>query len=256
MNNTLLQLSLKAAAVMMFAAMPASVPAMRRHVPAPKSSNMLPVDTVTQQAVVSSDGWAAEDALGRKVRSYRDAPRKRKDKYVAMFYWTWHQGRGDTTKTVRNISRILRRYPDADPDSLQTHSEGRALLPRRPPRTGRKQNPAEEIYPLTGRVFCLRHYAAAGRSRIALPGRVLPVSYLTIQGLTGGTALENHRVPWRFSRSNGERMGFRFSRICLRSRRGNHLIPWRCSRSNGEIMGFRESACGVAAETIASQGVA
>ena len=113
MNNTLLQLSLKAATVMMLAAMPASVSAMRRHVPAPKSYNMLPVDTVTQQAVVSSDGWAAEDALGRKVRSYRDAPRKRKDKYVAMFYWTWHQGRGDTTKTVRNISRILRRYPEA-----------------------------------------------------------------------------------------------------------------------------------------------
>lgn len=60
---------------------------------------------------VSSDSWAATDALGRKVRSYKDAPSKRDGKFVAMFFWTWHQGNDDTTYRVKNITEIVRRYP-------------------------------------------------------------------------------------------------------------------------------------------------
>ena len=71
------------------------------------------VDTVGSRPAVNSDFWAAEDALRRKIRTFADAPAKRKDKYVAMFYWTWHQGRNDTTQSVKNISDILRRYPEA-----------------------------------------------------------------------------------------------------------------------------------------------
>ena len=65
---------------------------------------------------VSSDHWAATDALGRKVREYKDAGEKRKDKFVAMFYWTWHQGDDDTTYQVKNITQILRKYPEAMKD--------------------------------------------------------------------------------------------------------------------------------------------
>lgn len=62
---------------------------------------------------VNSDSWAATDALGRKVRSSADAPSKRDGKFVAMFFWTWHQGNDDTTYQVRNISQIIRRHPEA-----------------------------------------------------------------------------------------------------------------------------------------------
>ena len=62
---------------------------------------------------VNSDAWAATDALGRKVREYDEAGNKNKDKFVAMFYWTWHQGNDDTTYQIRNISEIVRQYPEA-----------------------------------------------------------------------------------------------------------------------------------------------
>ena len=65
---------------------------------------------------VNSDSWAATDALGRKVREYKDAGDKKKDKFIAMFYWTWHQGNDDTTYQVKNISEIVRKYPEAMKD--------------------------------------------------------------------------------------------------------------------------------------------
>lgn len=65
---------------------------------------------------VVSDQWAATDALGRKVREYRDAGDKKKDKFIAMFYWTWHQGNDDTTYQVKNITEIVRKYPEAMKD--------------------------------------------------------------------------------------------------------------------------------------------
>ncbi len=65
---------------------------------------------------VNSDHWTATDALGRKVREYRDAGNTRKDKFVAMFYWTWHQGNDDTTYQNKNITEIVRKYPEAMKD--------------------------------------------------------------------------------------------------------------------------------------------
>lgn len=65
---------------------------------------------------VVSDQWAATDALGRKVREYRDAGEKKKDKFIAMFYWTWHQGDDDTTYQVKNNTEIVRKYPEAMKD--------------------------------------------------------------------------------------------------------------------------------------------
>jgi len=65
---------------------------------------------------VNSDSWAATDALGRKVRSYDEAPAKRDGKYVAIFYWTWHQGNDQKDYQVKNISEIVRKYPEAMKD--------------------------------------------------------------------------------------------------------------------------------------------
>ena len=72
-------------------------------------------ENVTAQ-LVSSDQWAATDALGRKVSDYNDAGEKREDKFIAMFYWTWHQGDDDTTYGVKNITEIVRKYPEAMKD--------------------------------------------------------------------------------------------------------------------------------------------
>lgn len=63
-----------------------------------------------------SDQWAATDALGRKVSDYPATGAKKKNKFVAMFYWTWHQGNDDTTYQVKNITEIVRKYPEAMKD--------------------------------------------------------------------------------------------------------------------------------------------
>ncbi|MDP4185857.1 MAG: hypothetical protein Q8862_11935 [Bacteroidota bacterium] len=65
---------------------------------------------------VLSDQWAATDALGRKVRDYKSAGEMKKDKFVAMFYWTWHQGNDDTTYQVKNVTEIVRKHPEAMKD--------------------------------------------------------------------------------------------------------------------------------------------
>lgn len=65
---------------------------------------------------VSSDQWTATDALGRKLCDYSNTGEKKKDRFVAMFYWTWHQGENDTTYPVKNISEIVRKYPEAMKD--------------------------------------------------------------------------------------------------------------------------------------------
>ena len=64
---------------------------------------------------VDSDKWSVTDALNRKVREYPDAGDKR-EKFVAIFYWTWHQGKDDTTITVKNITEIIRMHPEAMKD--------------------------------------------------------------------------------------------------------------------------------------------
>jgi len=65
---------------------------------------------------ISSDQWAATDALGRKASDFNTAGEKRQDKFIAMFYWTWHQGNDDTTYQVKNITEIIRKYPEAMKD--------------------------------------------------------------------------------------------------------------------------------------------
>src|SRR5690242_14957261 len=76
----------------------------------------LTVLSYAQNGNISSDQWAVTDALGRKVRDYSAAGHKKKDKFIAMFYWTWHQGDDDTTYQVKNITEIVRKYPGAMKD--------------------------------------------------------------------------------------------------------------------------------------------
>lgn len=64
------------------------------------------ITAFAQLIKVNSDTWSATDALGRKVCEYQDVGEKKKDKYVAMFYWTWHQGVDDTTYTVKTYRKL------------------------------------------------------------------------------------------------------------------------------------------------------
>ena len=71
------------------------------------------IQNKTSESLSISDTWSATDALGRKLPEYGSVGESRKDKYVAMFYWTWHQGDDDTTYQVKNITEIVRKYPEA-----------------------------------------------------------------------------------------------------------------------------------------------
>lgn len=62
---------------------------------------------------VNSDMWAVTDALGRKVTDNVDSFPKRQGKQVAIFYWTWHERETKPTDKIKNITQILRDYPDA-----------------------------------------------------------------------------------------------------------------------------------------------
>ncbi len=62
---------------------------------------------------VNPDSWAATDALGRKVRSYDEAPAKRDGKFVGIFYWTWHNSNHNDKYPVYNVTEILRAHPEA-----------------------------------------------------------------------------------------------------------------------------------------------
>ena len=65
---------------------------------------------------VASDDWAVTDALGRKAPAYGEAPAKRSDRKVAMFYWTWHTEPIVNYKRIGNITHILRDHPEAIDD--------------------------------------------------------------------------------------------------------------------------------------------
>lgn len=62
---------------------------------------------------VSSDGWAATDALGRKLAMPGKYSTKRAGKQVAIFYWTWHTERQADYAKVCNITETLKKYPEA-----------------------------------------------------------------------------------------------------------------------------------------------
>ena len=70
----------------------------------------------SQNTNVNSDQWTATDGLSRKLPEASEAGKPKQDKFIAIFYWTWHQGDDDTTYKVKNISEIIRKYPEAMKD--------------------------------------------------------------------------------------------------------------------------------------------
>ena len=56
--------------------------------------------------------WAAVDGLGRTLSLNNETGDTRKDKYVAMFYWTWHYPWVDNHEPITTGS-VLDKYPEA-----------------------------------------------------------------------------------------------------------------------------------------------
>ncbi|MFA5814517.1 MAG: hypothetical protein WC865_02735 [Bacteroidales bacterium] len=72
-----------------------------------------PVEGQSQVPKINSDYWTATDALGRKTTDSREAGTSRKNKFVGIFYLTWHTDFLADFSPVMNIREILQKYPEA-----------------------------------------------------------------------------------------------------------------------------------------------
>lgn len=61
---------------------------------------------------VNPSTWAATDGLGRTLSSFEETGTVKKDKFVGMFYWTWHYPWTADTKPVTTGS-VLESFPEA-----------------------------------------------------------------------------------------------------------------------------------------------
>ena len=73
---------------------------------------VLPADSRVKTHEVMPDTWAFVDGLGRKSLGYEDVGGPRKDKTLAMFYWTWHVGQGYHCEPQNN-QQVIDKYPEA-----------------------------------------------------------------------------------------------------------------------------------------------
>lgn len=76
--------------------------------PPPKSS--LSKDDPIVRLNVDSTQWVATDGLGRTLPGYNGGKGIRKDRYVGIFFWTWHYNFAGNEP--RNVTRIIEQYPE------------------------------------------------------------------------------------------------------------------------------------------------
>jgi len=73
---------------------------------------------------ITSDKWTATDGLGRRLPREAETGSSRKNKYIGMFYWTWHTDGNATFSPVMNITEILNKYPEAATDASHPGWQG------------------------------------------------------------------------------------------------------------------------------------
>lgn len=61
---------------------------------------------------VNPDTWTAVDGLGRTLPTYEETGAKKQDKFVGLFYWTWHYHHSQN-RPARNVTQMLMQNPDA-----------------------------------------------------------------------------------------------------------------------------------------------
>lgn len=71
----------------------------------------------TYSGIPVPDTWDAIDGLGRILPSHEETGGVRGDRYVGIFYWTWHCAHAKST-SPNNVTKILEKYPEAltDPE--------------------------------------------------------------------------------------------------------------------------------------------
>ncbi len=69
---------------------------------------------MNKQIQVHPDTWTAVDGLGRTLSDYKRAGEKRKDKFVGLLFWNWHDY--FSVAVPRNVSEIMAKYPEARND--------------------------------------------------------------------------------------------------------------------------------------------
>ena len=76
---------------------------------------------------VLPDTWDAVDGLGRILPGNDETGDVREDRYVGIFYWTWHCAHAKSTDP-HNVTKILEQYPEALTD-LEHPAWGRLHAP-------------------------------------------------------------------------------------------------------------------------------
>jgi len=84
-------------------------------------------EEIRNNAAVMPDTWDAVDGLGRVLPSHKDTGDVRKEKFVGIFYWTWHCAHAKSTDP-HNVTEILAKYPEALTD-LNHPAWGRMQAP-------------------------------------------------------------------------------------------------------------------------------
>lgn len=69
-----------------------------------------------------TDTWVATDGLGRNVDTYAKVGEVRQDRFVGMFYWTWHSGQAKTNRALDN-TKILNNYNGSIAEALVNSKE-------------------------------------------------------------------------------------------------------------------------------------
>ena len=62
------------------------------------------------------DTYAATDALGRTLSSNEDTGDVREDRFVGLFYWTWHVAQAKWTQKAVNVNQVVTDFPQASHD--------------------------------------------------------------------------------------------------------------------------------------------
>lgn len=63
------------------------------------------------------DTWVATDGLNRNIDTNDTTGEVRKDRFVGMFYWTWHSGHAKQSRALDN-TKIIRNYKGSIADAL------------------------------------------------------------------------------------------------------------------------------------------
>lgn len=72
---------------------------------------------------IKPDTWTGVDGLGRTLPLYSNIKKGKNDRIVGIFYWTWH-GELSKASRARNITEIIKKYPEAINDFKHRAWEG------------------------------------------------------------------------------------------------------------------------------------